>query len=421
MLSKNHHIVQAPAYARQFSCIGSSCPDTCCKGWNVDIDKKTYKKMRELKGNDLADRVKKYIKITPGGSGNTHAHIAMGPDLSCAMLDEERMCSIQRQLGADYLSHTCNTYPRKIFQYGGTKEMYLTLSCPEAARLCLLNEDPWSIEPMDLNVPIGKPILMQGGFKRGLGEGVISHNFELIRSFSLDMCINRSMPSWKRMLLLGLTCQKIDQLVANNPDQIDARLEQVLLESRLAALNGTFAEQVELILPIAKIKVQQAMLIERMTQERINMTSLDQRSFFNPTFLNCIALAADGYNKTLHEVKDSNDLNYCSNFEKFDASNPHILENYLINSLFVSLFPMGIKPGLFEQWSDMMIRYAMVRFYLKGMSESLGEKFGESDCIDLIYSFSKMVEHNPAFLPRIYRMLKEDGIEGTATIAILIR
>jgi len=420
MLSKNHHIAQAPAYVHQFSCIGSSCPDTCCKGWKVDIDKKTYKKMRDLKGTELADRVKKYIKINPAGSGNSHAQVAMGPDLSCAMLDEERMCSIQKQLGADYLSHTCSTYPRKIVQYGRTKEMYATLSCPEAARLCLLNESPWALEPMDLNIPIGKPLLMQGGFRRG-SEGTISHNFELIRSFSLDISMNRSMPSWKRMLLLGLTCQKIDELVANKPDQFDAHLEQVILESRLAALNGTFSEQVESILPIAKIKTQQAMLIKRMTQARINMTSVDQRPFFNPTFLKCIALTADGYNKTLDEVEDSNDLIYYDQFEKFDASKPHILENYLINSLHVSLFPMGVKPTLLEQWSDMMIRYALIRFYLKGMSESLGEKFGEADCIDLIYSFSKVVEHNSAFLPKINQLLKEEGIEGTATIAILIR
>jgi hypothetical protein len=55
------------------------------------------------------------------------------------------------------------------------------------------------------------------------------------------------------------------------------------------------------------------------------------------------------------------------------------------------------------------------------MSESLGSDFSEKDCVDLIYSFAKVIEHNSTFLPRIKAMLKEADIDGIATIAILIR
>jgi len=420
MLSKNHHIAQAPQYVHQFKCIGSSCPDTCCNGWSVDIDKNTFKKMRDLKGTELASRVKKYFKINPEGRGNSFARVTMGSDLKCPMQNEEKLCSIQVEIGAEYLSHTCKTYPRKIVQNSLVKEMYTTLSCPEAARLCLLSQDDWSLKPLDLGVPIGKPMLVQAGFKKE-AEGTTSFNFEMIRAFTYELCRGRNMPSWKRMLLLGLTCQKIDAMVESKPENFDAHLEQCILESRLSSINGTFSEQVENILPIAKVKHLQASLIKLMTEERLRMTRADQRPFFNETFIRCIKQTVDGYNKSLKASNQMDELTTFARFEQFDASKPHILENYLINGFFSSLFPMGNKSSLVNQWGDQMIRYALIRFYLKGMSESLGSDFSEKDCVDLIYSFAKVIEHNSTFLPRIKAMLKEADIDGIATIAILIR
>ena len=420
MLSKNHHIAQAPQYVHQFKCIGSSCPDTCCNGWSVDIDKNTFKKMRELKGTELANRVKKYFKINPEGSGNSYARVTMGSDLKCPMQNEEKLCSIQVEIGAEYLSHTCKTYPRKIVQSSLVKEMYTTLSCPEAARLCLLSEDDWALKPLDLGVPIGKPMLIQGGYKKE-AEGTISFNFEMIRTFAYELCRGRNMSAWKRMLLLGLTCQKIDAMVESKTENFDAHLEQCILESRLSSVNGTFSEQVENILPIAKVKHLQALLVKLMTEERMRMTSADQRPFFNETFIRCIKIAVDGYNKSLVASNQIDELTTFATFEQFVASKPHILENYLINGFFSSLFPMGKKTSLVDQWSDLMIRYALIRFYLKGMSESLGTEFSEKDCVDLIYSFAKVIEHNSMFLPRIKAIFKEADMDGIATIAILIR
>jgi hypothetical protein len=229
------------------------------------------------------------------------------------------------------------------------------------------------------------------------------------------------MPTWKRVLLIGFTCQKIDELVESKPDQLDSHLEQILLESRLAAINGTFAEQVENILPISKVKHHQAMIVYHMTQMRKDVSTNEQGRFQNKTFLRCIDLAGDGYNKTLEQANDLEALVSYSSFEKFDASKPHILENYLINLYYSSLFPMGNKLKLHDQWSDMTIRYALVRFYLKGIAESLGSQFDEFSCIDLIYSFTKENDHNSVFLPRMHHLLKSEGLDGTAALAILIR
>ena len=39
----------------QFKCIGGECEDTCCAGWSVSIDKKTYKKYTNLNTSELIE------------------------------------------------------------------------------------------------------------------------------------------------------------------------------------------------------------------------------------------------------------------------------------------------------------------------------------------------------------------------------
>ena len=37
-----------PDYYRTFSCIGSACPDTCCGGWQIPIDRRSLARYRAL-------------------------------------------------------------------------------------------------------------------------------------------------------------------------------------------------------------------------------------------------------------------------------------------------------------------------------------------------------------------------------------
>ena len=42
--------ITRPDFYKEFSCIAGSCPDTCCAGWQIMIDKKSLKKYQKLKG-----------------------------------------------------------------------------------------------------------------------------------------------------------------------------------------------------------------------------------------------------------------------------------------------------------------------------------------------------------------------------------
>jgi lysine-N-methylase len=47
-----------PSYFDKFICTGSDCMDNCCYGWNINIDKSTYKKYRKIKNKDLNKKKK---------------------------------------------------------------------------------------------------------------------------------------------------------------------------------------------------------------------------------------------------------------------------------------------------------------------------------------------------------------------------
>ena len=42
-----------PSYLDEFKCIGGECEDNCCVGWDVDIDKITFKQYSEIDDNEI--------------------------------------------------------------------------------------------------------------------------------------------------------------------------------------------------------------------------------------------------------------------------------------------------------------------------------------------------------------------------------
>ena len=42
-------IYTVPHYYNRFKCIASECPDTCCAGWGIMIDRASLKKYRDMR------------------------------------------------------------------------------------------------------------------------------------------------------------------------------------------------------------------------------------------------------------------------------------------------------------------------------------------------------------------------------------
>ena len=131
--------VFTPNYYRDFHCIASACPDSCCKEWTVDVDSPSADFYRSLEG-PLGERLRQVLKDTEDGTVMT---IENG---RCPMWRQDGLCRIQAELGHDALCRVCQDFPRLRHDYGDFIELGLELSCPEAARLILNGPAHWLTE-----------------------------------------------------------------------------------------------------------------------------------------------------------------------------------------------------------------------------------------------------------------------------------
>ncbi len=122
-----------PHYYSRFRCIAGKCPDTCCAGWQIMIDDKTLEKYAKAKG-PFAGRL--YNSV------DWKEKCLKQYNRKCAFLNEEGLCDLQTEAGAGMLCKTCRNYPRHIEEFENVREITLSLSCPEVARIVLTCEEP---------------------------------------------------------------------------------------------------------------------------------------------------------------------------------------------------------------------------------------------------------------------------------------
>ena len=122
--------IRVPEYFKEFKCIASECEDTCCAGWGIVIDDETYNKYQNVKG-DFGDRLRSEIVHDAG------ENIFVLKGNNCPFLNENKLCDIYNEVGEDALCYTCKQYPRYLEEFGSLREIGISLSCPEAARIIL--------------------------------------------------------------------------------------------------------------------------------------------------------------------------------------------------------------------------------------------------------------------------------------------
>lgn len=122
--------VRVPNYFNEFKCIASECEDTCCAGWEIVIDDETHKRYENVEG-EFGEILRSKIVKSDG------ENIFLLNNGNCSFLNEKKMCEIYINLGENHLCYTCQQFPRYTEEFLDLKEVGLSLSCPEAARIIL--------------------------------------------------------------------------------------------------------------------------------------------------------------------------------------------------------------------------------------------------------------------------------------------
>ena len=123
-----------PDYYKQFVCVADKCEDTCCAGWQIVIDEKSKKKYKNVQG-DFRRRLLHSINWREGV-------FKQSEDKRCTFLNDNNLCDMYTELGNSSLCRTCRLYPRHIEEFEGIREISLSLSCPEVAKILLSKKEP---------------------------------------------------------------------------------------------------------------------------------------------------------------------------------------------------------------------------------------------------------------------------------------
>jgi len=216
-MNEKKRLILTPQYLKNFRCVGPSCEDSCCVGWRVSIDHETYKKYQKVRDDELTLLLDKYIKRNRAanhGEGN-YGKVNLLQDGKCPLLNENMLCSIQLKRGEGCLPDVCTTYPRDVNVVNGVLERSATMSCPEAARLALLNQDAMEFDEAEESTSI----------KNTVKVNFNTHDFKLnnkpqkylweLRIFTITVLQNRSYTLSERLIILGMFFQKLQEYVSN--------------------------------------------------------------------------------------------------------------------------------------------------------------------------------------------------------------
>ncbi len=136
-------ILRKPDFYSQFKCTASRCSDTCCVGWEIDIDEASQRAYRKVEG-PFGDRLRASIE---------DGHFKLLPHDRCPFLDKGNLCEIYKNLGEGALCQICREHPRFVEVYGDIMEKGLGLCCEEAVRLLLATEGPLSFTSEECDEP----------------------------------------------------------------------------------------------------------------------------------------------------------------------------------------------------------------------------------------------------------------------------
>lgn len=135
-----------PTFYKTFKCIAGDCPDSCCQGWEVDADSDSLEYYKTL---DNSLEIKKRIDSVLSKDEFDNTIFTLAPKKRCPFLNDENLCDMHIAIGGEHTPYTCRTFPRFIYDFGATREIGISFSCPVASYM-MYNTESFDFET-DIN------------------------------------------------------------------------------------------------------------------------------------------------------------------------------------------------------------------------------------------------------------------------------
>jgi len=367
-----------PKYMVGFKCISSSCIDTCCAGWDINIDEDTYNKYINSTGRLKTLLEGKFIENNDEQEPFNHGFMVLKDENRCPFLNSNMLCDIHGGVGEENLCITCKNYPRVFNIVDNVYEKSGLPSCIEICTKAFLNKDKMEfieseedIEEKDIEI---RRIVDSEGFD---GTESLLQYFWDIRVISINIMQLRKFSIEERLNILKNFYKEIQKLY--NSDEFD-NIEELLeaFNDELMdyeALKGVaFKENNQFYISIADDE-----LVENIRSIRLK---------------ECVKEYKDGV------LKQNDIYKYLADtpkyFNEIDAHS-YVFENYLVNQIFKELIPFNKGKSLIKSIKVLSNSYRIVKAYIIGIAINSQKEITGEQIIRVIQALSKDIEHNKVF------------------------
>jgi lysine-N-methylase len=131
----------------------------------------------------------------------------------------------------------------------------------------------------------------------------------------------------------------------------------------------------------------------------------------------------------IDEVKSLQDAagTFSDVYEQFYApffnEREYIFENFVSNTVYMTgfRFVYGGVGRLYGNYLRLVVRYALVKFLLIGMSGYYRQDFNEDTAVKGITAFSRLFDHNAALVNAIAKALEDRDAASIGALCVLIK
>jgi len=379
-------ILRIPDYYRQFRCLMGDCKDSCCKGWEIDIDDETYAYYKVVEG-DFGDRIRKAMR-----KGEEHSFFLN--EGRCPFLNRQNLCDICIELGEESLSEVCTEYPRFTVEYGQVKEKSLALSCEEVGRLIFSRKDKLKLEE-----------IREDGYPENTEEELFfPEEIEQIRDLAIKILQNRLEKIEYRAIKYLMFCEKAQLLIEKEhmeSDILKNELEKICIDN-VAEEEKELQYQEEAILDLLHTRVDILRGMELLEEKWEEKSGLLQK-----------LSEIQGY---LPDMKQ-----FLEQFRSREYEYEHLLVYYTFRYFTKAVYDRDVL----NKAKLAVLGYLAIRD-LDLISWKEHQCSGQEECIsleeqiDVVKIFAREVEHAEENLEYLAKELKENPAFGTGNLTIQI-
>lgn len=398
---------KTPASFSNFSCLGEECEDTCCRNWQVKLDRQHFSVLKKamLKNEQDKNIFEKNIHLNTNSisSDRDYAFVNMREDGFCTMLSDKRLCSIQEKYGVNALGDVCTMFPRIISRCGDTIELSGALSCPEVVRSCIDEKYPLKLSrfktadlPRSKNYPIRRELY-------NLDDDFYSENFNLVRNNIMSVMANEKQDFDTRLFIMANIAHKLSDfyhLSCVKPAK--GKIESVLFslsENEFVSKIDRFIKDYDADTPISMIVVHSVLSIKLQQANDENISQLYEKIL--KKYISTEDNVAEELAEQLIKIRLELDEDSQQYIDK-------AVTRYIINCLYREWFVS--MPDLFTYVQMLLVRMSILRtlIYLDiGQENKLNQKQLKQKIVYIMYNFARNVDQNFEFLKVVYNALSE--------------